>query len=397
MTRFDAVVVGAGFSGATVAERLADQGDRVLVIDQRAHVAGNCHDAPDVDGVYVHRYGPHIFHTDRPEVWQYLSRFTNWLPYRHRVRAEIDGCLVPLPFNLDALHQLLPAARAQVIEARLLAHYGEGASVPVLDLRESADPELRALGEFVYARVFANYSRKQWGIDPARLDPQVTGRVPVRLSRDDGYFQDPWQGIPDRGYANLVSRMLAHPNIELRLSTPMSEVLAIDLATGARTLLGASFAGPVVYTGMIDALFGYCFGRLPYRSLRFEVERVTGAQRLPVAVVNHPDHPEMTRITDFGHFMGRGAGAGTQMREYPKAYDGESDPGMPFYPVFSTANQACFERYREAAARLPDFHALGRLAQYKYYDMDDAVAAALALFEQRLKRPQSGQRQVSEE
>ncbi|WP_459862233.1 UDP-galactopyranose mutase [Endothiovibrio diazotrophicus] len=376
----DDVVVGAGLSGAVMAERLAVAGRRVLLLEQRDHVAGNCHDEANDAGVYLHRYGPHIFHTDRQMVWQYLSRFTDWLPYEHRVLACIEGKRVPLPFNLNTLEQLFPAERAAALERALIGRLGEGAQVPILELRATDDPALKALAEYVYANVFRGYSRKQWGVDPDRLAPEVTGRVPVRISRDDRYFLDPYQGIPREGYTRMVERMLDHPRIALCLNTPMAERLRVDGECERVLFDGRPFAGRVIYTGMIDALFDYRFGRLPYRSLRFELEAVSGPWQ-PVATVNYPNDHDFTRITEFGHFVGRADGPDVIMREYPKAYDGEREgEGMPYYPLFTAENQRLFERYRAYAERVPGLVILGRLAEYKYFDMDDAVARALDCF-----------------
>lgn len=379
----DLVVVGAGLSGAVVAERMASSGARVLVVEQRSHLGGNCHDRRDDEGVWIHTYGPHIFHTDRPEVWEYLSRFTEWIPYRHRVLASVDGVEVPLPFNLNTLRCLFAGDEARELEELLRERFGYGSRVTVAALRQCGDVRLERLAEFIHAKFFANYSRKQWGIDPARLDPAVTARVPVFVSDDDGYFQDPWQGIPAEGYSGMVERMLSHPRIEVRLGVPMSDVVHLDVDRGGMALCGVPFSGQLVYTGMVDALFGYRFGRLPYRSLRFELERVPDGKRQAVAVVNHPNEHDYTRVTDFAHFTLRPRGPSTLMHEYPGPY---SDDGvsMPFYPVFSVDNQALFERYKAAAQALPRLHLLGRLAQYKYYDMDDAVAAAIGLCESTL-------------
>lgn len=376
----DCVIVGAGLSGAVMAERFAVAGRRVLVVEQRDHVAGNCHDEATDDGVYVHRYGPHIFHTDRPEVWEYLSRFTEWHRYEHRVLGRIDGKLVPLPFNFDSLDALFPPEQASALTARLIECYGDGGRVPILELRRGDDQQLRELADYVYEKVFRGYSLKQWGINPDQLDPAVTGRVPVRLSRDDRYFQDPHQGIPVDGYTRMVERLLDHPAIEVRLRTPMEEVLEFDAEALTFRLFGEPFGGKVIYTGMIDALFGFRFGALPYRSLRFELETVEGPWQ-PVATVNYPNDHDFTRITEFGHFVGRARGPDVIMREYPKPYDREREgEGMPYYPMFTKENQTAFERYKAFADRIPNLLLLGRLAEYKYFDMDDAVARALECF-----------------
>lgn len=377
---YDAIIVGAGLSGAVMAERLASQaGWRVLILEERQHLAGNCHDESYTDGILIHRYGPHIFHTDRAKVLDYLSGFTDWIPYEHRVLGRIDGKLVPLPFNLNSIDALFPPDQAQQYSQLLLQEYGDGARVPILLLRQNADALLRQLADYVYEKVFRGYSLKQWGIDPDQLDPEVTGRVPVLVSRDNRYFQDPYQAIPAEGYTKMVEQIVDHPRIDVRLSTPMHGHLQLNPHASGFLFDGKPYAGQVIYTGMIDALFGFKFGALPYRSLRFELEQVSGPWQ-PVATVNYPNEQDFTRITEFGHFVGKANGPDVIMREYPMAYDVDSAcSSMPYYPLFTQANQTLFERYKQHAAGIANLTLLGRLAEYKYYDMDDAVYKAMQM------------------
>lgn len=361
LTAFDCLVVGAGFSGAVAAERLASAGQRVLVVDRREHIGGNAHDRPDRHGVLVHPYGPHIFHTNSDRVWDYLSRFTTWRPYQHRVLAEIDGHLVPVPFNLDSLTALFPAAAAARLQRLLIAEFGYGARVPVLKLRRHAEPALQELGEFVYEKVFLGYTTKMWGLTPEELSPAVTARVPVAVSHDDRYFQDRHQAMPAEGYTALFARLLDHPNIIVR--------------TGVDYLLERHRlpARRIVYTGPIDAYFDYCHGRLPYRSLRFEHSHYPETNRWQAtATINFPDHRPYTRITEFRQLTGQAHSGSSIVTEYPQA------EGAPYYPIPHPDCEALYQRYKRLAERERDILFLGRLATYRYYNMDQVVAAALA-------------------
>jgi UDP-galactopyranose mutase len=381
----DVLVVGAGFAGAVMAERAArEHGLRVLLVEARPHVAGNAYDRQDEHGVLVHQYGPHIFHTNAEPVFRYLSEFTAWRPYEHRVRGVIDGKEVPLPFNLDSLHQLLPASLAASLERKLLAAYAEGAKVPVLELRRSPDPELQQLGELVYERVFLEYTKKQWGLLPEDLDPSVTTRVPIRVSRDDRYFTDKFQAMPRDGYTPMFERILHHPNIALSLGTDVHEVARFDLDSGVIHLDGEPFRGAVVYTGMLDALFGYELGELPYRSLEFDLRTLDAARVQSVGTVNYPTaEPAYTRSTEFKHLTGQEHAKTTVAYELPMPFQrGAARGNIPYYPIPRPTNRALHERYLERARRFPQLVPVGRLADYQYFDMDQATARALMMSKQ---------------
>ena len=370
--RPDFLIVGAGFTGAVAARLLAEAGaGEVLVIDRRDHVAGNAYDAPNAAGVTVHRYGPHIFHTNSDKVFAFLSRFTAWRAYEHRVEAEIDGRLVPLPFGLPAIEALFPADEAAALIAALTERYGAEARVPILKLRETDDARLRALADFIYAKVFDGYSRKQWGMATELLAPSVTARVPVIVSRDTRYFADRHQAMPDQGYTAMFAAILHHPRITVRLNTALE-----DLEPQLR-------ARRTVYTGPLDEWFGSDEGALPYRSLRFEEEtRPTfGAQ--PCGTVNFPNNHAYTRITEMGWLTGETSGATTLMAEYPQAHvPGETEP---FYPVPTEAAEALADRYRRRADALAGrVWFAGRLADYRYYNMDQAAARAMTLVEKEI-------------
>lgn len=359
--RYDVMVVGAGFAGAVMAERLAnDAGKRVLVVDRRPHVAGNAYDRLDEAGVLIHQYGPHIFHTNSADVFDYLSRFTEWRPYEHRVLADVDGKLVPMPINRTTLN-LLYGLDLQTEEdaAAFLASRAE----PVDVVRTSADVVISAIGRDLYEKFFQGYTRKQWGMDPSELDKSVTSRVPTRTNTDDRYFTDSLQAMPAEGYTRMFERMLDHPNIDLLLGVDYCE---------------AREAYPhdhLVFTGPIDEYFGFRFGKLPYRSLQFRHETLDQEQFQPVAVVNYPSPAvPYTRITEYKYLTGQKSAKTSVTYEYPSAV------GDPYYPIPREENQALFKRYEALAIAQPDVSFVGRLATYRYYNMDQVVGQALSTY-----------------
>lgn len=373
---FDWIVVGAGFTGATVAERIASVLDRkVLVVDRRPHIAGNAFDCANEHGHLVHLYGPHLFHTNSEAVWSYLQAFSAWRPYTHRVRAVVEGREVPLPVNLDTIAALFPASLANRFEEKLLARFRYGDRVPVLKLRADPDPDLKALADHVYARIFENYTLKQWALRPEDLSPGVTARVPIVVSRDDRYFADRWQAMPARGYTALFEAMLSHRNIHLMLKTDWRDIAG--LFPGAR----------VVYTGPIDEYYDYRHGALPYRSLRFEFETHDVDRFQSVSTINFPGDGDFTRITEFKPITGQRLPKTTIVREYPIAHrPGET---VPYYPIPRDETQALLDRYLADARGDPRVLFCGRLGDYRYYNMDQAVGAALALFNKTIK-PRAG-------
>ena len=374
---FDIVVVGAGLSGAVMAREFAEQGKKVLVIEKRNHIGGNCYDEKNAYGILVHRYGPHLFHTDNKEVVDYLSRFCEWEPYQHRVLASIDGTKVPLPFSFASIRKLFPETLARKLEEKLLARFSYGQKVPILQLRQSDDSQLRFLAEFIYEKVFLHYTLKQWGITPEEIDPEVTARVPVLVGEDTRYFTDRYQMVPKEGYTRMIANMLHHPKIALMLQTDAKEVLR--LMDGAFRLFGRDFAGLVIYTGAIDALFDYRYGRLAYRSLDLVFETLHKERYQDTATVNYPNDYDFTRITEFKHIHKTDSPFTTILKEFPKECR-ESDE--PFYPFFDEANRKIYEKYAALAESIDNLVLVGRLAEYRYYDMDDAVARALEQFQQ---------------
>jgi len=373
---FDIVIIGAGMAGATLAEKFASSGKKVLVIERRQHIAGNCYDELDANGILIHKYGPHLFHTDDAQIWEYLSRFTEWNIYFHRVKAVIDGKAVPLPFNFNTLHEVFPKSLADKLEAALLKNFEYGKKVPILELKQSADSDLQFLADFVYEKIFLHYTEKQWGLSPDKISGAVTARVPIFVGRDDRYFNDRFQALPKFGYAKLVRNMLAHKNIKLLLNTDFHEVMA--LRDEKIYLFRKQFKGRLIYTGQLDELFNKKFGELPYRSLDMKFETIDAENFQSAPVVNYPNNYDFTRITEFKKIHPAQSPRTTILKEYPQAYvAGENEP---YYPIFTDAARAAYEKYSAELARFKNITAVGRLAEYRYYDIDDIVKRALEVF-----------------
>ena len=375
--KFDVLAVGAGYAGAVAARALADQGKRVLVLERRDHIGGNAYDRPDQAGVLIHQYGPHIFHTNDKQVFDWLSRFTRWRDYQHRVVANIpDGrggrITYPVPFNLTSLETAFGPEEGRRLGDKLTAAYGAEKKVTILELRQNQDPSM-------YEHVFVHYTMKQWGQRPEDIDPNTTARVPVFLSRDDRYFQDTYQGMPLEGYTPMFERMLDHPSITVELGT--DALGRLDLSGNTLKVDGAPFDGQVIYTGQADELFGFRFGPLPYRTLDFAFETLEQDDFQGYGTVNYTVDEDFTRITEFKHLTGQAApGVTTIVKEYSKAYTGERGE-IPYYAIINPENNALYAKYRAEADRFSNLHLLGRLAEYKYYNMDAIAGKALELAE----------------
>lgn len=364
---FDYLIVGAGFAGAVVAERMArSYGKKVLLIDRRAHIGGNAYDHYNENGILVHRYGPHIFHTNSEQVFQHLSQFTSWRCYEHRVLASVDGRLVPVPINLDTVNLLydLNLTSEEEVEAFFASRAETRSSI-----RTSEDVVVSKVGRDLYEKLFRNYTRKQWGKDPSELDASVTARIPVRTNRDDRYFTDRYQVMPKHGYTRMFENMLDHTNI------------SIELGCDFRDIVKEVKHREVIYTGPVDEFFDFRHGELPYRSLRFRHETVEAAYLQPVAVINYPNDHAYTRVTEFKHLTGQSHRQTSVVYEYPAA------EGDPYYPVPTPENAALYKRYAELASANKRVHFVGRLATYKYYNMDQVVAQALTLCKQLAAAP----------
>lgn len=356
---FDWLIVGAGFAGSVLAERLASQrGERVLVVDRRHHIGGNAYDHYNEAGVLIHRYGPHIFHTNSEQIFDYLSQFTKWRPYEHRVLGEVDGKLVPIPINLDTVNRLYDLN----LTSEELVEWFAARAEKVETIQTSEDVVVSVVGRELYEKFFQGYTRKQWGLDPSQLDKSITARVPIRTNRDDRYFTDSFQYMPLEGYTKMFERMLDHPNISVMTGTDYRDI--VDLIPHRR----------LIYTGPIDEFFDYRFGKLPYRSLRFEHETVDQEWYQPTGTVNYPQTEAYTRISEYKHMTGQVHPKTAITREYSAA------TGDPYYPILRPETQLLFKRYEALAAKTPDTWFVGRLATYRYYNMDQVTGQALATF-----------------
>lgn len=368
--KVDWIVVGSGFTGATLAERIASQmGKKVLVVEKRGHIGGNSYDSYDEHGILIHNYGSHTFHTNSAMVWEYLSKFTDWRVYFHEVRTVVDGKKIPVPFNLNSLREVFSPKLADKMEELLLQHFGFGVKVPILKLRETSNPDLKVLADYIYNNVFYRYTLKHWGLKPEELNASVTARVPVFVSRDNRYFQDKYQGLPKAGYTVLFNRMLNHPNIKILLNTDYKEIE------------GQIEYDHMIFTGPIDEYFNYIHGALPYRSLRFEFQHLHQEYYQEVGTVNYPNDYSFTRILEQKHLTGQKLDHTTISIVHPQDYiTGVNDP---YYPIPRSENHKVYNQYLEEAKKLGNkVYFAGRLGDYKYYNMDQAVARALTLFQE---------------
>ncbi|MDB5263853.1 MAG: UDP-galactopyranose mutase [Adhaeribacter sp.] len=356
---FDYLIVGAGFAGSVLAERLATRSNKkVLIIDKRPHIAGNAFDHYNEEGILVHKYGPHIFHTNSKDVFDYLTQFTEWRSYEHRVLASVDGQLVPIPINLDTINKLYGLN----LTSFELEDWFESVAEQVAVVKTSEDVVVSKVGRELYEKFFRNYTRKQWGMDPSELDKSVTSRVPTRTNRDGRYFTDTFQAMPLHGYTRMFENMLSHPNIKVMLNTDYKEIMNI-----------IPFK-EMIFTGPVDEYFDFKFGKLPYRSLEFKHETLNTETFLPTAVVNYPNEQPYTRITEFKYLTGQKHPKTSVVYEYPQA------DGDPYYPVPRPENAELYNKYKKLADQTPGVHFVGRLATYKYYNMDQVVAQALTLY-----------------
>lgn len=363
---YDYFIVGCGYAGAVIARKAADDGKKVMIIDRRNTIAGNMYDEKNDAGIFVHKYGPHISVMNRKEVFDFLDRFTEWVPYEHRVNAEIDGVEVPLPFNLHSLETLFPVEKADHLKKLLFEEYGEGESVPILELRKSTNDEIRALADYIFEKVFLHYTVKMWGLSPDEISPSVTGRVPVRLSYDDRHFQHKYQVMPKDGFTNLFANMLKHPNITVRLDQEATKCIRLDFDNKKIYIDGEEFGGRLIYTGALDELMDYKFGVLPYRSLKITVENhnVDYIQNTPV--LNWPDTRKETRRTEMKRLVQQVVpGVTTTLVEEPGQYNKDGKEfNEPYYPIIEDECISLYNRYKAALEGFANFYPVGRLADY---------------------------------
>ncbi|HTI92701.1 MAG TPA: UDP-galactopyranose mutase [Puia sp.] len=356
---FDYLIVGAGFAGAVLAERLANAaGKKVLLVDKRNHIGGNTFDHYNKDGLLIHKYGPHIFHTNSREVYDYLGNFTTWRPYEHRVLASVDGMLVPLPINLNTINSLYGLSLNSAEVDGFLSSRAEKKD----HILTSEDVVVNKVGRELYEKFFKGYTKKQWDLDPSDLDASVTARIPTRNNRDDRYFTDTYQGMPLHGYSRLFERMLDHPNIKIMLNTDYKEIEDVIPYKN------------MIYTGPIDYYFEYCYGKLPYRSIEFVFETHEKEKFQSTGTINFPNEHPYTRVTEFKYLTGQQHQKTTVVYEYPTA------EGDPYYPVPRPENADLYKKYQLLTKEIKNVYFTGRLAAYKYYNMDQVVAQSLTLF-----------------
>ncbi|CDT19441.1 UDP-galactopyranose mutase [Sphingobacterium sp. PM2-P1-29] len=355
---YDFLIVGCGFAGAVLAERLAEEGNKVLIVDKRDHIAGNAYDYYNEEGILIHKYGPHIFHTNSEEVFRYLSRFTEWRPYEHRVLGSVDGLLVPIPINLTTINELYGKNLTSDEVTDFLASKAEKRN-PILT---SEDVVVNIVGKELYEKFFKGYTKKQWDLDPSELDASVTARVPTRTNKDDRYFTDSFQAMPKNGYTKMFKKMLSHQNIHIMLQTDYKDIM--DLIPFRQ----------MIYTGPIDSYFDYCYGKLPYRSIDFKFETLDQEVYQETGTINYPTSNLFTRITEFKYLTGQRNPKTTIVYEYPTA------EGDPYYPIPRKQNQEIYNLYKKLSEEHPNVYFTGRLGTYKYYNMDQVVAQSLVLF-----------------
>ena len=375
---YDVIIVGAGTAGCVAARKLAEQNKKVLIIEKKNHIAGNCYDEKDEHGVLIHVYGPHIFHTSKENVYEFLSRFTDWYEFRHEVVANVHGQYMPVPFNLHTLKAAYGEEKAKELEEKLVRIYGMGTKVPILDLMNHEDADLQMIGKFVYDNIYVYYTMKQWGKKPEEIDPAVTARVPVNISYDNCYFGDKYQGVPLHGFTPMYEKMVEHENISIELGLEAKDVLGIE--SGKVLYQGEVFNGDVIFTGPIDEFFDCKYGRLPYRTLDFVFEHYEQDDFQGHSVVNYTVDQDYTRITEYKYLTGQKCKGTTISKEYPSAYTGEEGQ-IPYYSIANEENHALYAKYKAEVDDVPNFHLLGRLAEYQYYNIDVMVEKAMELAE----------------
>nr|QGT49627.1 UDP-galactopyranose mutase [uncultured Candidatus Melainabacteria bacterium] len=367
MTENINLIVGAGISGSTLARKIADEaGEKVLLIDIKNHIGGNCFDYKDKNGITIHKYGSHIFHTNNQEVWSFLNQFTSFNTYMHKVYALIDGIKTTIPFNLNSLYDIFPKSMAYKFEKKLLNNFEYNSKIPILELKNTKDKDLNFLANFIYEKVFVNYTIKQWGVTPENIDPYVTSRVPVFISKDNRYFQDKYQGIPIDGYTKMIENIINHPNIETLLSTSYKDLKNISFKR-------------IFYTGSIDEFFDYKLGKLPYRSVSFKIEESNLQYYQNNSVINYPNNYDFTRIHEYKYFLNEKSNKTIIAKEF--STDFQIGVNERYYPILRSENIEIYNEYKKIAKTYPNLYFLGRLGDYKYYDMDKSVSRAFEQFE----------------
>jgi len=378
---FDCIILGAGLAGCVLAERFVSLGNKVLILEKKNHIGGTCYDFYNETGILVHKYGPHIFNTNSKVVWEYVNRFSDFRIYHHRVLGVVEGKKVPIPFNLESLYQLFPHSYANYLESKLLKKYGMNKKVPIMELQNQDDPDLKYLAEYIYEHVFLHYTQKQWGMTPEEVGGTATARIPFYISRDDRYFQNQFQGIPTHGYTHMINNIIENDDIHVMLNTDYREIIHFDRDLHNIDFMGTPFAGKVIITVPLDELFEYCYGPLPYRTLDFVFETYNKEHFQEICTVNYPNNYNFTRITEFKYMTGQEHPQTTIVKEFPKQYDCKDRNQEPYYPIPQEKNSILYNRYRALLKDFPNVILSGRLADYKYYTMSETISNALKTFD----------------
>ena len=374
---YNSIVIGAGVAGSIIARELAERMNKnVLILEKREHIGGNCYDEYDKHNILIHTYGPHIFHTNKQRVYDYMSRFTKWYPYSHKVVANVYGTYFPVPFNINSLYKVYGKKKGKELEEKLKNNYGEGAKISILTLKQNDDKEIQKIADYIYKNVFLYYTMKQWGQTPDEIDDSVISRVPILISSDNRYFQDTWQGMPKDGYTKMFENILNHDQIEVQLGIDARERL--KLIDRKVYFDGKEFLGEIIYTGSVDELFNFKYGRLPYRTLYFQFEHFDKEYVQSHGVVNYTVTQDYTRITEFKHMTGQIEKGTTIMKEYPAIYTGK-EKEIPYYAILNEKNREQYEKYHKILDSYENVYLLGRLAEYQYYNIDAMVEKALEL------------------
>lgn len=387
---YDSIIVGAGFAGSVIAEQSAKDGKKVLLIEKRNHIAGSSFDYVDEYGILVHKYGPHIFHTNIQEVSNYIEQFGETYSYEHKSLGYVDGKFIVIPFNKTSIEECFDREKADILIGELIKNFGNEKKVSIIELLNCGNKELRSLAEFVYEKIFKYYTLKQWDLLPTELDPAVTKRVPIKISYDDRYFQDKYQFMPTQGFTKIFEKMLCHQNIEIMLGVDALNV--IKLENGKIYHKKKQFDGDLIFTGQIEELFNLMYGELQYRSVEFGIETYEMESYQPASMVNYPTPKEkhaFTRISEFRKFTMKSCSSKftTIMKEYPYPYKKLRDKGnTPYYPLFNTENQNKYNKYLNESKKYPNLHLVGRLAEYKYYNIDTVIERALEYYQKNLSQ-----------
>jgi len=375
----DCIIVGAGFCGSTIARKLAETGKKVLILERRNHIAGNMYDEKDTNGILVQRYGPHIFHTNSKEAYDFVAKYDTWIDYLHQPAVEMEGVVSPSPANFTTIDLYYTGAEAEDLKNRLKTHYAEQKSVPILELLDCDDMLIKKYAEKLYEMNYLPYTAKQWGIPPDKIDPGILKRVPVRLDYTNAYFDDKFQCMPKNGYTNFFGNLLTHNNIEVVINTDALDLIRIDTQNKQILFNGNKVSIPVVYTGAVDELLNYCYGQLPYRSLKFEYQTIQTESFQAASVVAHPKAEGYTRITEFKKLPPQNISGLTSIAyEYPLSADKNNEP---YYPLLTDENISLYNKYSNDLSVIPNLFLCGRLADYKYYNMDAAILRAFDVLE----------------